>query len=420
MQVQSGRLLPLNAFTLEGLVRSTGASDSLAAAWSRVRPENARRNIVVVALLVELAAGVSACFPDASTPETLVATVDCQFQEGTAGRSVLGLAGARPTAFLDGPTGVAISSHEIALYDLEDGRISVVDRDSGNRIATFGRIGDGPGEFAAPHRALLAPGGPAAWILSWGDSIGVFDGRRMQVFTPKGDVLSIRDLASLAGPRIGVTTRVAAWSGQVLFDRRSASVERSVAESAARGRSFELLSLQRNVVSQVAHLELPSLPKLPNGSTYEGFAEARPSWSLHESCFALTDGFSGTVIVGNLNNSIADTLRLRLPERVLDASAERQRAAALLGVNAGDVPEPSRRSRVVSISLDPTGWLWLEPVRGLNEAKGVEVWRYDLRGGALVIDTVLAFPSHFDSDGTGFGVFKDSLGARSLVTVVRR
>lgn len=328
----------------------------------------------------------------------------------------------RPSALVDVDTmsrvsGIAsiaaIGDSEIAIFELTDGKISRLDPTSGVALSSFGRLGEGPGEFVAPGRGLLAPSGWPAWIVGWPDSIGVFDGRRLQTFTSRGELLGSIDLGVVAGPAVGLSSRVSLVSSAIVFDRRTSSRLARSSQTENR-RVLELLSLSGASATTLARFELPPLPTLPNGSTYEGFSEARPVWTSIGECLFFANGSTGQFLIQSLDSTYFDTLHVDIQESAVSEDSARARAAALLGLTTKEVPPPVLQSRFTGLAVDRRGWLWIQLVES-HPAGAVSILRHNPRTGHSKVDTFPAFPSLIAEDGSAYGFVRNDLGERYLL-----
>ena len=378
--------------------------------------------------------GGAACAPEADPPAApQLARSDCRLLDAAA-VALGGLPTYRETAQLgldpetwfENPAGVTVSGDRVFLYDA--GRTVLFEfTDDLQPLRTFGRDGDGPGEFRRVSAAIAYDGGRRKWVTTEGDRMVVFDGFRAQELDLSGDSIAFsRQVPSAAFPR-GMDVRSSrlaltsdgdllyGWGGhnvllhsqmpegQIVYDVRRVTTTGSVAS--------------------VSRVDMQRSPRIRN-APYTGRDEARPVWDAKAGCVVASDGHHPWVVVTGRPGApnALDTLHFSLGDGAAPSGSRGK--DELVGVPGADLPAPTRLSRVRDLIIDPGGTIWIRPhARTDSPADGVEVILVPLGSspssavvGPVVVDTVPAFPSAF---GTTRNVYyatqSDSLGRRLLM-----
>ncbi len=378
--------------------------------------------------------GGAACAPEADRPAApQLARSECRLL-GAAAVDLGGLPTYRETAQLglgpetwfDNPAGVTVSGDRVFLYDA--GRTVLFEfTDDLQPLRTFGRDGDGPGEFRSVSGAIAYDGGRRQWVTTEGDRMVVFDGYRAQELDLSGDSIAFsRQVPSEAFPR-GMDVRSSrlaltadgdllyGWGGhnvllhsqmpegQIVYDVRRVTTTGSVA-------TLSRVDLQRS-------------PQFRN-APYTGSDEARPVWDAKAGCVVASDGYHPWIVVtgGPGAPNALDTLHFSLGDRGGPSGSRGE--DELVGAPGANLPAPTRLSRVRDLIVDPSGTIWIRPhVRPDSRADGVEVLLVPLRRSpasaavpSFVVDTVPAFPSAFGlTRNVYYATQSDSMGRRLLM-----
>lgn len=306
----------------------------------------------------------------------------------------------RVSAFGDGETyletltGIAADEGGVLVYDGAAARVHVLTSDL--RVShSFGRKGQGPGEFAVPlmiqfdnRQAFRAN------YLTVADSIvHVFDGSHIHSFNREG---VYRDRVASAGGRIRTFSIFALQStpSGLLFAYDSADI------SGTRRRSLQTWRVgPRQTVLVHAH-PLGSLTGA-RGAYSSWSRDPMPLWAATPSCVFWSDGHSRQLYRFNAVSERVDTIQLpehRVPPDDYDAETHR-RLAERMGAQV-----PARRPRNMplvhwsAMVLDPDGHLWIKPWYPRPRPEG-PVYRID-SAGKVHREHLPAFPITFGPPGT--------------------
>jgi hypothetical protein len=310
--------------------------------------------------------------------------------------------------------GLVAKGNRLIGFDGALSRISILD-DAYSIVNSFGREGQGPGEFAPPHRSEGAwPRGTRAdWIDARNDSVFVFDGSRLQVFSTEGRLLEprFRLEAVLQGRRALFSSRIRLTGSTILLDveRQGGNPQPGVAD----GRSFTIWRVPHDGEPEVVwSMPLQVLPKTDRGSNYFGPTEAYPVWDTQNGCLVVSNGGLPFLVVGSIKSGRFDTLGLRLPPRAPQRVAEVEELLAKSG-DPARVPDPVLPRRIRRLVISPDGWIWIEPVQPAN-LSGLEVIRVNLATSQQRTDTVPFFPSFFGQPGEIFSVARLNNGSYAI------
>ena len=316
--------------------------------------------------------------------------------------------------------GVVAFGEGIIAYDRHAGTVHLI-RSLTEPADSFGRLGQGPGEFAPPGFNRVLPMRIGTWIDLLHDTLAVLDGREIQLFRTDGTFLSrLRSFDDATG-HMQVSRRVHRVPGGVVLDLESWDGGRGPGGEVP-PRQFNLWAIRQNA-ERLWSLSLPALPVARGGGTYHGVNEADPLWDLSGPCFIVSDGATPRLFVGRIDRQGVDTILIALPS--VSASLTRddagQETLAKLGAGGGDLPTPSARRTVLGLVIDPAGWTWILPVQERLPDGRVIVGRMALGSGHTLTDTVPVFPKTFGAPGVLWGwSAPDSLGDQHLVRVFLR
>lgn len=351
--------------------------------------------------LITIAMSMSACerAPETVGPDEMVCTEWSKADASSWPASTLEL----PMESL-ASAGMTLTDSALFVFDLLDGRITGYDT-TGRQVSSFGRSGDGPGEFARARSTTISFLTPPDWIGARGDTLFAFDGRSIIVLMTDGTRVAQWPVGTAGGAGFGISFRMRPIAHAVLVDVHR-GVDLSDRSGKARpNRSFSLLRIAPDSVSVLESSSLPSLPVTERGTMFEGPAEARPLWDASNGCLVMIDGSSTTLTIRNLTSGSRQTIELPLPERFFDPASDN--SGVRLAGQSGVLPPPARLKRVTELQLDGAGWLWLRPAQPSPPPEGIEVWKYHLPTGRFVVDTVPAFARLLDVSGSAVGVSTD-------------
>jgi len=307
----------------------------------------------------------------------------------------------------DPSSGIAVTKSVVAGLDLRSGFISLFDTTMRAVVGKQGRTGNGPQEFLgyAQSEGLRTP--PVLWIDARHDTIAAFDGRQIHLWA------SGRAIGNWALPlsvRSGIRqTSAIRWTSNGIIIGVNRPPGRDE-DSDAPGR-LELLTLNDRPFDEKAIERFPTLawPRTSRGFPMRLAAEAAAVWDITGDCAVVADGHTNRFIVTDLRSRLRDTVVAPLP----DVFAKEPSADEYLrlGIPVGEI-KTRYLARIRGIAIAPTGWLWIRPAA--PRAAG-EVWRFHLRTGQFLVDTMRYFPVRFDSLGSGFSTHVDDNGGTSLV-----
>lgn len=306
--------------------------------------------------------------------------------------------------------------HDSALFVFDLPLSRIVRLDERFEIAgRIGREGRGPGEFR------LGPGTRVADFLAVvGDTLVAFDGATVQWFGVAGSFMRGQRIPDATRSFLTEPERLRVVDGQVFVESMSGLVREGGRLVATPDRQFTVWRVVGDSAHPVDRVTLPQLPRAGAGGFFGSPAEARPVWDIREGCLVLADGNSPGLLLRDLRTGAADTLTMPLPERFADPVEANKN---LPGMSPDFVaPPPALLGRVLDMILAPDGWLWMRPVQPQPTLPdgSVEVWKYGLRTGQFVIDTVSGMPRVFDAAGRGIGTRMDDEGDWHLIPLPRK
>jgi hypothetical protein len=313
----------------------------------------------------------------------------------------------------DGSAGVAFGDSTLFVFERRLGEVRLFDV-GGVPSGSFGREGQGPGEFMVRGFTRLLPRVVLEPISSWidlrGDTVAVFDGNAIQRFTSRGMYVDEVDgLAKALSGSLRFSRRIRLVPEGVVIDVEARTGERAGGED--RPRPYGVWLVTDSSASRVVSLNLRPLPRPKVGRfrpSYEGPLEAQPIWDLLGGCVVVSDGSSPWLLVANLHGGRVDTIPIPLPMRRPASSRK--------------TVDPSTPMHLSDLIADPDGWIWILPVQadGRLRADTLEILRVGIGLGVAVFDTVPAFPTAFGPPGVAFGTRRDADGNTRLATFVAR
>ena len=295
--------------------------------------------------------------------------------------------------------GIASLDSLIFVYDA--GRARIVALDRGLRpVRVFGREGQGPGELKR-ERDMGWRGRGWRWLDIADGKVAVFDGTRIQLFTPDG---SGADESFRGAVRSGAVTfetdRLRFWNGELV------AASGGYRENAPQGTVPNTWTLYRNgsrTSRPILSLALTPRPADANGVPFTGPEQAVPVWDLLNGCIVAGDGTGRWLVRSDLQGRAVDTLQLEIPD-LGRPKVDAEQMERLLGMGGkgrrGGYLRPSALRQIELITIDPDGYAWILPVQDSAAAgSGIEVIRMSLQSGAAKRDTVPAFPLAFGEPG---------------------
>lgn len=296
----------------------------------------------------------------------------------------------------------------ILILDRGVGAVIRVRPDTEPSIA-FGRFGRGPGELVPAGAARILPYWMHDWIDAWSDTVAIFDGNAIHVYTASGAFLTsyqsfLRDLP----PGLKFAGRLRHVPSGFLLDIEPRP---GGSRGKAQRRTLGFWRIDHKGASQVATITLPPLPLRSDGTPYQGVTEATPVWDLNGTCVAVNDGGSPWILLVSYETGAIDTVPVTLPERTTMPSDEEARTLALAGGGAGALPAPTLPRKVLWLTTDNAGmaWLWLGPL-----SDSVDVAVLDPIGGTQRALSPPAFPWVFGDSSIYYGIRRALTGERTL------
>jgi len=306
---------------------------------------------------------------------------------------------------------IRLSSGDIAVAEGLAGEIRVFD-DDGGHLRTFGRRGEGPGEFAILWTIAELPG----------DTIVAIDplGGRVSHFTSSGTFVRSFPIPRLPGAS---APNVIGWldDGTLLIDARTQSPSRDTRDQS----THFLYAVDRDgeVLGTLGEFAGQQLGRNGYGMAFGGRAEFAAGGNL--AWYGQSSRFE---LVGHdRSGSVRRIVRVdRVPRAVTQAEIDESRAAAeesLRGMS-GPAVERIRATEFASthpvhgrVLSDDSGNLWVERYRsGLVEDSGEPEWDIFDDEGRLIGS--LATPGDFRITWIGaqfvLGVHSDSLGVETV------
>lgn len=277
--------------------------------------------------------------------------------------------------------GLHVQGGTLYAFDRYDSRVTAVDMQQ-RVVWQSGRRGDGPLELSP--RAVGERLWPmnARWLHATGDTIAVFDGRRVL-------------LLEHGAPRRQLVVPATWLSGLVRvhalhwFDERTlVLVIETGPELFGRVEDSQRLELVRlpldgSEPTLLLSLPTPAWPRNLAGMPVRGLGEAGPTVAVRSRCLIVSDGHSDSIHVIDPLRGENVAVRLALPKRFADApSPDDQRRLGLSVDHAAPVRYPAR---IRALAIAPDGQLLMIPDKQLHEG---EVWRIPRGQLAPVSDTL--------------------------------
>ncbi len=291
-------------------------------------------------------------------------------------------------------TGITATSEYFAAFDLREGALMLLPV-SGTPPIRYGRTGEGPGEFAPYGQSERLRRYPVQWIDAASDTIMVFDGRRVLRFLADSGYIGSYNIAPAVKGKFVMVGSIRSWRDRVLLGEYNPGMFPQDAQ-----RQLVIYSIGRDSTHAVTNLPLTPLPTSSSGYRFGGLAEANPSWDSYGDCVVTTDGHSDSLIITHLVTGNSASVKMDIPNRF--RSGKDEQANAVMGHDK--YPLPARASRIIAISAEPNGWLWLLPAMQDWRAPNIEVWKVNMHTLRTVIDTVAAFPRHWEASGCALGL----------------
>lgn len=357
-------------------------------------------------------------------PRTLEARSGCESREGgsrwsSGGASYRATAtyGTQSEAWLYEAAGVAVVDSLVFVYDAPQSRVVMLD-DQLRPVRSFGRRGQGPGELASVmDRGRRGIGWK--WIDGSGDSLLVFDGTRLQFFSPDGRFLVQGSRAALdRGWVSDETPRLHYWRGRLLSTQ--GGYDTPILRRPRDRYTWELIDIAGGNARPIVSLRLTPLPAGPNDVPFLGPEQALPLWDAAGGCVVATDGTGAWLVRATVTGGRTDTLALDLPSVRLP-TVDREEVARLMRMAGKGGPAPyieaTALRRLEALAIDPDGYAWLLPLQDSSHVPGgVEVVRISLSTGAAERDTVPQFPAEFGAPGVFYARTNDRHSGEATVT----
>ena len=324
-----------------------------------------------------------------------------------------GILGEDPQYWIEEVAGIAELDGEIYVYD--PGRAHIVVLDEAFRpLRTIGREGKGPGEIQ-PERDMGRRGPGWRWMDVVDSSLVVYDGFRLQLFSPDGSLERGRWQNPVRRGWVHFwVDRLRIWDDAII----SPSGGYDFGSKSHRPNEWTLNRSTDSRTTPILSLQLPPRPTL-RGVPFTGPQQALPVWDAVNGCVIASDGTGRWVVRASVAGDRIDTLALALPDlprpKVNIEELERLMGAASKGRGGGYV-EPTAVQDIDAIIVDPDGYAWILPVQDTAAGgDGVEVVLLSLQTGAAARDTVPAFPTEFGRPGE----FYARVGGRNEPALVR-
>ena len=318
---------------------------------------------------------------------------------------------------LQATLGVASRGTDIFVFD---GSLMRITRMGGTGVkrGEFGREGDGPGEMRPPRSGgllIMPPGAVAHWISQSGDSLAVFDGRRVQLFRDTGEhikeMFHARQLALGGGPYFSHRMQLRSEFLLIGIEHQG--------NRTATGRGFSLWRIGADGRARaIVQLALPQMPTNAEGGIYRGPRQAAPLWDSYADHLVLSDGTSQHLLLGTLSSGITDTFTVFLPDRTPQSPKDLDSIRRLSG-SGGQEAEPSAQKRIRQLALAPDGWIWIEPVQPAG-LQGIEIIRVHPGRAEQVTDTLPYFPASFERPGSYLAIQTGTLRGYHVYRVAQR
>jgi hypothetical protein len=313
--------------------------------------------------------------------------------------------------------GIAYHDSLLYVYDAPESRIVVLTARL-QPARSFARKGRGPGELISTvHMGMKGSGW--RWLDVAGDTVAVFDGTRLQLFSAQGRFLEQR-LSGLVGTSAlseGIE-RIAYAGASVVTP--SGGYDMAVLQPPADRYRWDLTAHGPGADRRLLSLKLAPLPARGRSVPFDGPEQARPLWDLSGDCVVATDGTGAWLVRASLGGGPVDTLRLSLPA-VKPPQYDHDELARLMGMaSKGEQGYlgPTAVRKLSGLVIDPDGYAWLLPTQDSTNVPGggVEVVRIALSTGVAERDTVPAFPAAFGAPGVFYSRANNRHTGEALVT----
>lgn len=380
-----------------------------------------RRWLVLPGLIL----GVGACKPEVPREGTSFSAISqsCPSRPGgsrwasAAGRyEATATYGRSPEQWLHEAGGVVYRESLLYVYDVPESRILVLTPEL-IPVHSFGRKGSGPGDLS-PSITFGLKGAAWRWIDVAGDTVAVFDGMRLQLFSRDGRFREQR-LSRLVGTQAlsdGIARIAYAGDGIV---GSSGGYDAPYLQRPADRYRWDLTVHGPRTSRRVLSLALAPLPARGRSVPFRGPEQALPLWDLAGGCIAATDGTGAWLVRSSLGGAGVDTIALALPA-VKPPRIDRDEIARLIGMASkgqGGYLAPTAVRKLSGLVIDPDGYVWLLPTQDSTHVRGgVEVVRIALSTGAAERDTVPAFPTAFGEPGVYYALTNDRHSGEATVT----
>jgi hypothetical protein len=313
--------------------------------------------------------------------------------------------------------GVAYRDSLLYVYDAAEARVRVL-TPLLQPAGSFGRKGRGPGELLSTFD-WGRRGSGWRWLDVAGDTVAVFDGTRVQLFSRQGRFLEQRLSGLIGTPALSERMERIAYDGGA-FVASSGGYDLALLQRPADRYRWDLTAHGPRSHRRLLSLRLAPLPTRGRGVPFNGPEQARPLWDHARGCVVATDGTGAWLVRASTGGGSVDTLPLRLPA-VEPPRIDRDELARLMGMaskgQAGYLA-PTAVRKLSGLVIDPDGFAWLLLTQDSANVPGggVEVVRVALSTGAAARDTVPAFPAAFGAPGVFYARTNDRLTGEAVVT----
>lgn len=320
---------------------------------------------------------------------------------------------------LGSAVGLAALPVGLIAYDAWTGTVGAITLDF-TEVWRFGRTGDGPGEF---RRGMMGNFAHIThnWLYSRGDTIAVIDGRRLSLFDTAGTPHNTFNLpagALLSTPRLyavvpSVKGPLLVWTNVLAgrFARRG--VEDADLEGA---RMLRVTLLEKTGNRDLFQVSLPALPKMrrpgfDRPGSFEPAHQAKPLVATSGDCLIISDGATDQLLLIDVGAGSVDTVSFvpQPPEIPIPRVTREQLefTARFQGVSVEDLPEPTAIMRWTSLTVDPSGWVWLRPWTA-EKGGAVDAHLVNPLSGETRRISVSDFPDLFTGPREYIALFYDS------------
>ncbi len=291
--------------------------------------------------------------------------------------------------------GIVTDSGSVYVLDAAQSRVFILDLNLQYR-RSFGKKGNGPGELA-PERDQGRRGINWRWIDVSSDTLAVFDGHRVHLFTTDGAF--VETLTEVGRTLSAESPRIAFDGGQLLY---ASGGYDALLSSFQPGRyDWHMIRRSRRAEERITSLHLVPLPVSQQGVPFWGPEQAVPLWDNSVECVTISDGAGEWLIRSSVNGGTTDTLQVQLPQISVGQSS-RKEIEALLGKagGGGGYRDPTLTRKISGLVVDPDGVVWLLPVQENRHAGDVRVLFVQPASGTVTEARMPAFPAAFGAPGT--------------------